>query len=116
MFWVHFGNIKHNFQYDDSFYLLEYNDIKNSKVENFSHKMKNIDNDDKIEKYIRDNTFIKYFDEDKKYLNNVFYNKYLTKPLDYAIKNNDELVNLYGKTIITVKMRILCLLHLKNLI
>lgn len=103
MFWVHFGNIKHNFQYDDSFYLLEYNDIKNSKVENFSHKMKNIDNDDKIEKYIRDNTFIKYFDEDKKYLNNVFYNKYLTKPLDYAIKNNDELVNLYGKTIITVK-------------
>ena len=32
----------------------------------------------------------KYFDNDKKYIDNEFYNRYLKKPLEYAINHYEE--------------------------
>ena len=39
---------------------------------------------------------IKYFDNDKKYINDEFYDRYLKKPLEYAIEHyKDEIKRLW---------------------
>ena len=84
--WVHLGNIKKR-NCENICGILKINDINNMFWKDINIYL--TDNYNNIKKDFGD----KYFDIDKKYLTKEFYDRYLKKPLEYAIKNSDKFAN-----------------------
>ncbi|KLI48123.1 hypothetical protein SZ41_07615 [Brachyspira hyodysenteriae] len=79
--WVHLGDIKKQHSLAKGFDVIYYEDI--NRKENFIYKVAI----PMIHMYYKDH----FFDNDKKYLTKEFYDRFLKKPLEYAIKNQDKL-------------------------
>lgn len=83
--WVHLGDIKRK-NYENAEGLIKVNDIDNMLWKDISVYLK--DDYNNIKKDFGD----KYFDTDKKYITKYFYDRYLKKPLEYAIKNKENFI------------------------
>ena len=92
--WVHLGNIKRKVNISDDD-IIKFNDIKYMSSEEFLNKINKLLEDD-FSRYNREQFIIKYFDKDRNYLSEDFYNKYIKDILEYAIDHkNDHIKRLY---------------------
>ena len=87
--WVHLGNVKRKYNINSE---IEVRDIPKMTNEDM---LKYIEGKDY--RNIKKDFTVKYFDNDKKYINEEFYNRYLKKPLEYAVKHSqDEIKRLWN--------------------
>ena len=82
--WVHLGSVKRCYNINSK---IEVRDIIKRTNEDMLEYIKGKDYRD-----IKKDFTIKYFDNDKKYVTKEFYDRYLKKPLEYAIKNQDNFI------------------------
>ncbi|KLI17100.1 glycosyltransferase [Brachyspira hyodysenteriae] len=91
--WIHFGFIKRRITLNSKLHIDVLN-IKNTTWKDMKDIILSVNNN-KYNSEFAKNTYLifgdKYFDIDKKYVTKEFYNRYLKKPLEYAIKNQDKL-------------------------
>ena len=87
--WVHLGPVKIKVVIYDKDNKLKILNIKNCTYKYIENKL-----DDTYEDIYRD-IGSRFFDNDKKYIDEEFYNKYLKKPFEYAIKYQDKFVERY---------------------
>lgn len=85
LFWVHLGNIKRRYSLDTNAILIKLSDIKNTKLLFIEDIVLNIDN--VYRKMCHKYFLYNFFDIDKKYVTQDFCDKFLKKPLEYAIKH-----------------------------
>ncbi|WPC38748.1 hypothetical protein PQQ32_04595 [Brachyspira hyodysenteriae] len=83
--WMHLGDVKRK-NYENTEGLIKADDIENILWKDINIYLK--DDYNNIKKDFGD----KYFDTDKKYVTKEFYDRYLKKPLEYAIKNQDNFI------------------------
>ena len=77
--WVHLGDLKRKYKLGKK--VIEAKDIQNISLEDISNYI--TDNFRNIKGDFLDN----YFDVDKKYISEEFYNTYLKNPIEYSIQN-----------------------------
>ena len=80
--WVHLGSVKRGYNVNSE---IEVRDIIKMTDEDMLEYIKGKDYRD-----IKKDFTIKYFDNDKKYINDEFYRIYLEKPLEYAVKHYSD--------------------------
>lgn len=87
--WIHFGFIKRRITLNSKLHIDVLN-IKNTTWKDMKNIILSV-NDNKYNSEFAKSTYLrfgdKYFDIDKKYVTKEFYDRYLKKPLEYAIKN-----------------------------
>ncbi|AEM22800.1 hypothetical protein Bint_2192 [Brachyspira intermedia PWS/A] len=86
--WVHLGLIKRSINIDSEIKFMDIHKMNNEDI------LKYIENNLEKKEYqtLLSDLTIKYFDNDKQYLNKEFYDKYLKKTLEYVIKNRDQFI------------------------
>ena len=86
--WVHLGSVKRGCNVNSG---IEVRDIAKMSIKDILQYIEGKDYRD-----IKKDFTIKYFDNDKKYINDEFYDRYLKKPLEYAIEHyKDEIKKLW---------------------
>ena len=86
--WVHLGSVKRGYNVNSG---IEVRDIAKMSIKDILQYIEGKDYRD-----IKKDFTIKYFDNDKKYINDEFYDRYLKKPLEYAIEHyKDEIKRLW---------------------
>ena len=87
--WVHLGYVKRDITDNSEIGVMDIAKMNNEDMLKYITEEKDFNN-------IKKDFTIKYFDTDKKYINNEFYNRYLKKPLECAIKHyEDKIERLY---------------------
>ena len=86
---MHLGDLKRRrvLQNNDNIKVLDISSLKWENIIKYTEFVK----EKNLFKYNRHIDFgKKYFDNDKKYINNDFYDRYLNKPLEYAINHYED--------------------------
>ncbi len=84
--WVHLGSIKRKVNISDD-NIIKFNDIQYMSSKEFLNIINKLENN--FTKYSMEQFTIKYFDKDKNYLSEDFYNKYMKDILEYAINHQN---------------------------